>query len=233
MRDTPSDGGVFASPRVAARYEAWYATPEGARADALEKAALGDLLSVFPTVEYVLEVGCGTGHFARWLRVRGIKTVGVDLSSAMLQEAKVLDGVPLVQASACHLPFPDGAFDVTMLVTTLAFLPRPREALAQALRVSRYGLLLGVLNRWSVLGMQRRLKGLFRKTPYDDAHFFGVRGLTALLRAVTGESARIYWRTTLFPRWWPWHHGRQRWGSFIAAALVLGSSPRTLPQGVR
>lgn len=233
MPELCSDAGVFAHPGAAAHYEAWYTTPEGRRANVLEKAVLSEMLEMFPCVDHVLEVGCGTGHFTRWLRAQGITAVGIDLSSAMLREAKTLGGVPLVQANACHLPFPDGAFDVIMLVTTLAFLPRPREALAQALRVSRYGLLLGVLNRWSVLGVQRHLKSRLRATLYDKAHFYGVRELVALLRAVAGEAPTIHWRTTLFPRWWPWPHGKWQWGSFIAAALVLGSSSRTLPQGGR
>jgi hypothetical protein len=61
-------------------------------------------------------------------------------------------------------------------------------------------LLLGVLNRWSVLGLQRRLMGVFRPTVYDAARFYGVRGLRRLLRSVTGETTNIAWQTTLFPR---------------------------------
>jgi len=131
---------------VAAHYEDWYRTPQGRRADELEKAVLGWLLDRFSRPDTVLEVGCGTGHFARWLGELGLTAVGVDLSAAMLAEAQALDSIPLVRGNAYRLPFADGAFDLVALVTTLEFLEQPEEALAEALRVARCGVVLGVLN---------------------------------------------------------------------------------------
>jgi SAM-dependent methyltransferase len=216
---------VIFDESVAAHYEAWYETPEGQRADELEKAVLSWLLRGFSRPESVLEIGCGTAHFTRWLSDQGLAATGLDLSAAMLAEARVLDGVPLVQGDARRLPFADGAFDLTALVTTLEFLERPRESLAEALRVARRGVVLGVLNRWSVLGLQRRLAGLFRRTVYDGARFYGVGELKHLAtegctRSVAGGKARVIWRTTLFPRGWPWAQARLPWGGFIGMALI-------------
>jgi len=151
----------------------------------------------------VLEIGCGTGHFTRWLSDEGLAAVGLDFSAAMLAEARTLDGVPLVRGDARRLPFADGAFDLAALVTTLEFLEQPREALAEALRVARRGLILGVLNRWSVLGLQRRLAGFFRPTVYDAAHFYGVGELKRLLRERPGAQASL------------------PWGGFIGMALMV------------
>jgi len=47
-----------------------------------------------------------------------------------------------------------------------------------------------------------------------------------LLRTVAGPGATVIWRTTLFPHWWPGPRARQRWGSFIAAALILDRAPK-------
>jgi ubiquinone/menaquinone biosynthesis C-methylase UbiE len=221
---TPGD--VAFDERVAAHYEAWYETPEGRRADELEKAVLGWLLQGFPGSGSVLELGCGTGHFTRWLSDEGLAAVGLDLSSAMLAEAQALGGVPLVQGDARRLPFADGAFDLAAFITTLEFLERPGEAFVEALRVTRHGVLLGVLSRWSVLGLQRRLAGLFRRTVYDAAHFYGVSELKRLLRSVTGGKGHIVWRTTLFPRWWPWSQARLPGGGFIGIALVVSDGFR-------
>lgn len=212
--------------RVAAHYEAWYETVEGRRADELEKAVLGRLLQGFPRSGSVLEIGCGTGHFTRWLSDEGLAAVGLDLSAAMLAQAQALDGVPLMRGDARRLPFADGAFNLTALITTLEFLEQPREVLVEALRVSRRGVLLGVLNRWSVLGLQRRLAGRFRRTVYDAAHFYGVGELKRLLRSVTGGKGHIVWRTTLFPHGWPWSQSRLPWGSFIGMALVVSDGFR-------
>jgi ubiquinone/menaquinone biosynthesis C-methylase UbiE len=205
---------------LAAHYEAWYETPEGRRADELEKAVLSWLLRGFSRSESVLEIGCGTGHFTRWLNDQGLAAVGLDLSAAMLTKARALDGVPLVHADARRLPFADGAFDLAVFITALEFVEQPREALAEALRVARRGVALGVLNRWSVLNLQRRLAGLFRRTVYDSARFYGVGELERLLRSVAGGKARIVWRITLFPRGWPWAQARLPWGGFIGMALI-------------
>jgi ubiquinone/menaquinone biosynthesis C-methylase UbiE len=197
--------------------------PDGQRADELEKAILGWLLQGFSRLSSILEVGCGTGHFTRWLSEQGLAAVGLDISPAMLVEARALDGVPLVHGDARRLPFADDAFDLAAFITTLEFLERPQEALAEALRVARRGVMLGVLNRWSVLGLQRRLAGLFRRTVYDAARFYGVGELKRLLQLIAGQKARIVWRTTLFPRGWPWAQARLPWGGFIGMALIVSN----------
>ena len=52
---------------IAPHYEAWFETKEGQRADRLEKALLARLLAELGPPNDVLEIGCGTGHFARWM----------------------------------------------------------------------------------------------------------------------------------------------------------------------
>lgn len=208
--------------QIAARYEAWYETPEGQRVDRLEKAALRWLIQGLD-VQHVLEIGCGTGHFSRWLKGQGLNVVGLDLSAAMLGQARARDGLAWVRGDAHRLPFADGSFDLSFLITTLEFLAQPQAALAEAMRVARRGLILGVLNRWSLLGLQRRLVGLWRRTTYDTARFYGVGGLKRLLRSVAGNRPmRLIWRTTLFPRWGPWSEAclPLPWGGFIAMAWL-------------
>jgi SAM-dependent methyltransferase len=204
---------------IAAHYEAWYDAPEGQRADALEKGLLGRLMESFSDAHSILEVGCGTGHFTRWLNEQGLAVAGLDLSPAMLAQARALAGIPLVRADAGRLPFADGTFDLVAFITTLEFLVRPREALAEALRVTRQGLLLGVLNRRSLIGLRRRLAGLLRPTVYGAAHFYSVGELECLLWSVAGEESAIAWHTTLFPRGWPWPRSALPWGGFIGMSL--------------
>jgi hypothetical protein len=100
------------------------------------------------------------------------------------------------------------------MVTTLEFLEQPREALAEALRVARCGVVLGVLNRWSLLALQGRLAGLFRPTVHDGARFYGVGELKRLLQLIAGERAHIVWRASVFPRGWPWPQVRFALGRF-------------------
>jgi ubiquinone/menaquinone biosynthesis C-methylase UbiE len=109
-----------------AGYEAWYATPRGRRADRAERALVERLLAPFTTARSALEVGCGTGHFTRWLRDRLAAVIGLDPAPAMLAEARRRHpGLPLVQGDADHLPVRSRAVDLSVFVLTLEFVEDP------------------------------------------------------------------------------------------------------------
>lgn len=203
----------FADPAIAAGYEAWYQTT-GRRADRLEKELLRQLLDGFPSAHSLLEAGCGTGHFTRWFKKQELQVLGLDLALPMLAEAVTLDGVPYVCGDAHTLPFTDEAFDVVALVTTLEFVSNPDRALLEALRTARQGLILGVLNRHSLLGWQRKRQG---GPLWGAARFFTPGELVYLLRRVAGRPVQITWQTTLWPIW----PGALPlpWGGFIGMAV--------------
>lgn len=186
----------FDDPAVAGRYEDWYAGA-GRDADCLEKDLLGKLLRRFPDARSVVEVGCGTGHFTRWMAEQGLEAAGVDISEPMLKEARRRGGPTYLRGDARSLPLADRSYDVTALITTLEFLPEPARVLAEAARVARQGILLGALNRWSLIGLRYRLSG---KTIWRSARFFGARELSRMARrAAGGRLEEIAWRTTLWP----------------------------------
>jgi ubiquinone/menaquinone biosynthesis C-methylase UbiE len=90
-------------------------------------------------VTRLLEVGVGTGRFARPLADGGLGVVGVDASRRMLERARAKGIAGLVQGSAHRLPFPDRAFDGALFVHVLHVVDRPEAALREAVRVSRRG----------------------------------------------------------------------------------------------
>jgi len=149
----------FTNPTIVAGYEAWYET-SGRRADRLEKALLKRLLAGFSRARTLLEVGCGTGHFTRWFGEQGLQAMGLDLSAPMLAEAVRLGGQLYVQGDALALPFRAEAFDLVALITTLEFVTDPVQVLSEATRVARHGLILGVLNRQSLLAWRRKRETL-------------------------------------------------------------------------
>jgi len=210
----------FANSETAAGYEAWYQTV-GCRADRQEKALLKWLLNSFPLAETLLDVGCGTGHFARWFGEHGLQVVGLDLSRPMLGEAKSLGGPVCVQGDALRLPFLSRSFDLTALITTLEFLPNLVQALAEALRVARQGLILGVLNAQSRLGWQYKREG---GPIWEAAHFLTPHELRQMLRESAGEEVKVFWRTALWP-----HRPVSLplpWGGFIGMAVKLSAVAR-------
>jgi ubiquinone/menaquinone biosynthesis C-methylase UbiE len=194
-------------------YEAWYENA-GLRADRLEKTLLRRLLAGFPTVHTLLEVGCGTGHFTRWYDTQDLQVLGLDISAPMLAEAVRYDSPPCMQGDALSLPFPTNAFDIVALITTLEFVPEPVPALADALRVARYGLILGVLNRQSVLGWQLQQAG---GPVWEAAHFYTPGELVKTMRKAVGDSVEFVWWTTLWPITSISLH--LPWGGFIGMAV--------------
>jgi ubiquinone/menaquinone biosynthesis C-methylase UbiE len=65
----------------------------------------------------VLELGSGAAACSRWLSRQGADPIALDLSAGMLRQARAASdrsgvSVPLVQADALALPFPDATFDI-------------------------------------------------------------------------------------------------------------------------
>jgi SAM-dependent methyltransferase len=187
--------------QAASRYESWYSTPRGQRADQAERALLQWLLTFFPSARSLLEIGCGTGHFAGWLASAGLQVVGLDRSPAMLVELrKRTPELPMILSDAHSLPLRDHAVDVTAFVTTVEFLDHAETALMEAVRVSRHGLILVVLNRWSLGGLSRRWGPQARGSLLGRAHDHSIVSLQALIKQAGGPRVqRIYWTSTLFP----------------------------------
>jgi len=98
--------------------------------------------------ESVLDVGCGTGVYDRWLAHRtgrANRVTGLDINGYLLREAAALvrkEGLEGVvefrQGSADALPFPDNSFDVTMTVGVMAEVDADRM-LAEMARVTKPG----------------------------------------------------------------------------------------------
>jgi len=225
MHDNP-----FFEEKLAGRYEQWYEVGEGRRADLLEKELLRQLLEGFSGVQSLLEIGCGTGHFTRYFATFLPFVVGLDISPAMIKEARRrndLREIPYLMGDALHLPFSDASFDVVAFITTLEFLNNPQQALKEAGRVARRGLLLGVLNAHSLMGIARRLEGLFKPTIFNKAYFYSVGELARLVRkSLSYRKNRLFWRTTLFPKLVPLKGVALPFGGFIGMRVLFSSLNR-------
>jgi demethylmenaquinone methyltransferase/2-methoxy-6-polyprenyl-1,4-benzoquinol methylase len=89
----------------------------------------------------VLDVATGTGLVAALLLSRGHVVTGLDQSPEMLASARRrFEGrVPLVEASATAIPFPDASFDHLTVTYLLRYVDDPGATLAELARVVRPG----------------------------------------------------------------------------------------------
>jgi len=175
----------FARPEVVGPYEDWYATPFGRVADRVERALIVDLLRPLSPPATLLDLGCGTGHFATALRDLGFRVVGADPEPAMLAVARAR--VPVVRAEGARLPFDDRAFDAVVIVTVLEFAADPVALLREARRVARERVVVLALASDSFLGLRRRVAGWLGHPVFARATLRGRRALVALARRAGAE----------------------------------------------
>jgi ubiquinone/menaquinone biosynthesis C-methylase UbiE len=166
-----------------------------------ERALLERLLAPFAAAQSALEVGCGTGHFTRWLAGRVPHVVGLDCAPAMLAEARRHHPrLLLVHGDAHHLPIRGRSVDLTVFVITLEFLEDPAVALAEAVRVTRRGLVVVALNRWSLGGLSRRWGRDAHRPLLGQARDFTLASLRTLASTAAGPRLRaLRWVGALFP----------------------------------
>lgn len=188
---------------IARSYDAWRETPTGHYIDSREKSMILDLTQPRGG-ERLLDVGCGTGDHLWLFRRKGCDVTGIDPSAPMLDMARQKLGhkADFYLGQAEDLPFSDDEFDIVTLITSLEFTADPVQAIHEAIRVCRGRVFIGVVNKFSCLGLSRRLTGFYRPSIYDQARFFGISELaTTIRRQLAG--VRIRWGSVIFlPHGW-------------------------------
>jgi ubiquinone/menaquinone biosynthesis C-methylase UbiE len=176
-------------------------------------------------------VGCGTGRFTAWLASQGFRVVGLDRAPAMLAEMRRrYPEIPGLMGDAHQLPVRERAVDLVVFVTTLEFLEAPTVALAEAMRVARQGLLLVVLNRWSLGGLSRRWGRQARQALLGQAQDYSLRALQATMRQAVGPRLhRVLWASTLFPDGLWRVRARMPLGEVLGLAAVLAAPTAGVP----
>ena len=147
-----------------------------------------------------LDVGCAEGFVSHHLRqhLPGLVTFGVDLDREALARARALH--PQVHAAvgdALALPFASESVDLVVCTEVLEHIPRPEEALAELVRVTRGHLVLSVpWEPWFRLANLARLKNVPRlgDDPEHVNHWTG-RGFRRFLE---GRVTVLAWRVA-FP----------------------------------
>jgi SAM-dependent methyltransferase len=119
----------------------------------------------------LLDVGCGSGYFSRRFAAAGLGVTGIDPDPAMIDYAHKRDGaVRYLRGSATALPTGDASFDYVSAITSLCFVAEPELALREIWRVARRAVVLGLLNRHSLLYARKHERGGYRGARWDTVN---------------------------------------------------------------
>lgn len=217
-------------------------SPEGL--DEADVCLLGDVEG-----RRVLEIGCGAGQCARWLRSQGATAIGVDLSFRQLQHSRRLDdetsvAVPVSCATATALPFAAHSFDLgCSAFGALPFLVDIGAALREVTRVVRPGgrFVFSVVHPIRQLFADdpsenglRVTRSYFDESAYVESDADGVatyvephHTLTAWVTAITRAGLRIdaliepEWPAGLTREWGGWGPIR---GAYLPGTAIFSTS---------
>lgn len=173
------------------QYDAWYETPRGRWIGDTEYRLLVELLGAHAG-ESLLDVGCGTGWFTRrFAREQGLRVTGLDPDAGSLAFARrhAQADETYVEARAEQLPFADGSFDHVTCITALCFVDDQEQALREMLRVARGRVVLGLLNRTSLLHRQVGRDG--GRGGYRGAHWHTAGEIRELLDGLSSGEAEL------------------------------------------
>ncbi len=192
--------GYIFDAEDAKQYEKWMADEKNRAVLDLETRLMASMLR--PVCgESLLDVGCGTGESIRPYLGKGINLTGVDASPAMLEIARENFGhrVDFHLGFAEDLPFSDNAFNHVSLFLTLEFARSPEEAVAEACRVAKDSVFIGILNKHSAYVTQLRVKRFLMPSMYRKARFFSIGQIRQMVFNRLGQ-VPFLWKTVLqFP----------------------------------
>jgi len=191
-----------------ASYEAWYHTSRGHWIGDHEFALLQHLLQhlLQPKAGHsILDVGCGTGYFSCHFARSGLSVTGIDPDAKTLDFAKEQNGnIAYLQGSGLDLPFPDQSFDYSSAVTSLCFINDPQQVLAEMWRVTRYALVLGLLNYHSLLFFQKHGRGSYQGARWDTTNTVlkeWIPTLSSIPKTVITRTAIFFPQGNRIARW--------------------------------
>ena len=114
---------------------------------AATEAELKTVSSELSDCRTILDVGVGTGRFAKPLSDIGFEIVGIDLSRKMMSKARQKGVQNLILADAHNMPFKDGSFDASIIIHVLHLIPDWLKVAREMGRVTKHRVAALLRNR--------------------------------------------------------------------------------------
>jgi SAM-dependent methyltransferase len=155
---------AFHQESLVETYDAWYDEKPSADQQLAPWHLQAINQQLLPRVDgaEVLDIGCGSGTFARYLAEQRANVAAADFSLTAIDYAreymlKDLPNARAIVADAHHIPFPDESFDLTVCSSTLEHVVDPARALSEMVRVTKRGgaFLLLMPNYMNFVGLIR------------------------------------------------------------------------------
>jgi demethylmenaquinone methyltransferase/2-methoxy-6-polyprenyl-1,4-benzoquinol methylase len=141
--------------------------------------AVREVLKPHGPGESLLDVGGGTGYVAASVADRYARVVVADLSPGMLRVARRRN-LETAEASALHLPFKEGEFDVVLCTDALHHIKQIDRAIEEMCRVLKPGGTI-LIQEFHVQGWKGFFFYWFERIFVDDSVFVTPAELQALL----------------------------------------------------
>jgi 2-polyprenyl-3-methyl-5-hydroxy-6-metoxy-1,4-benzoquinol methylase len=85
----------------------------------------------------IIDIGCGTGMWTKFLAKNGFNVTGVDKQKSFIKRAQRIKAAQFVHAPAEKLPFSENQFDTALLINLLEHVDNDLAVLKQAAKVAR------------------------------------------------------------------------------------------------
>ncbi|MFA6269320.1 MAG: methionine biosynthesis protein MetW [archaeon] len=145
------------------------------------------IIALIPKIKSVLDVGCGSGELMLYLKAKGVRVQGVDISSVAVSLAKK-KGLDVKQVDLDEgLPFKNNTFDCAISNQVLMHVFNPKKVLFEMKRISKKYVLINVPNheywRFRLVFLKGELPDVFSG---EAAHirFFTLKKARALVKQV-------------------------------------------------
>lgn len=155
----------------------------------------------------VLDIGCGTGKFTRFLARAGAHAVGVDANENVLKTARAAlrgEDVEYRHGRGEALPFPDETIDIVVFSNSLHHiaLDRMGDALAEAARVCKPGGNLYVMEPVAAGNWFEATRLVNDETAVRNAAYAALRRIDVVgLRATEEVHYRVRRRFAQYEEW--------------------------------